>query len=50
MLLVHTAGMMDVSIDFTHVVKVSVGHTFGVGKFLEFVEKDVHLPFGVQVT
>lgn len=49
MLLVHAGTMVDVSIDLTDVVKVTMGHTLGFGQLFVFVQEDVHVPLALEV-
>jgi hypothetical protein len=49
MLLVHASRMVDVSIHFTHVVKVPVRDLLAVRDLLVFVEQRVKVEFAFQV-
>lgn len=49
MFLVHAGAVVDVSIDLTDVVKVTMGHTLGLGQLLVFVQQDVHVPLALEV-
>lgn len=49
MLLVHARAVVDVSIDLTDVVKVTMGHTLGFGQLLILVQEDVHVPLALEV-
>lgn len=49
MLLVHAGAVVDVSIDLTDVVKVTMRHTLGLGQLLVLVQEDVHVPLALEV-
>lgn len=49
MLLVHAGAVVDVSVDLTDVVKVTMGHTLGLGQLLVLVQEDVHVPLTLEV-
>lgn len=49
MLLVHAGAVVDVSIDFTDVVKVTMGNTLSLCQLLVLVQQDIHVPLALEV-
>tara|TARA_R110002033_G_scaffold130110_1_gene170708 strand:+ start:384 stop:596 length:213 start_codon:yes stop_codon:yes gene_type:complete len=49
MLLIHTSRMMDVSIDLSDIVEISMRHPFAVCHLLIFIEKNVKVELAFQI-
>jgi hypothetical protein len=49
MLLVHAGGVMDVCVHLSDIVVISMRNSLGIEHFLSFVQKDIEIPFPVEV-